>query len=76
MNTETAVVVSLVLAVLVVVTLYSTGSSLVDMGEGTLMDHEDNISNPEDDEKYWLEDDEEETSLNPEFKNNNEAVKV
>lgn len=56
MNTETALVVALVLAVLVVTILYGAGSELFEMGGENLQENQENISNPDDSEMYWLED--------------------
>lgn len=56
MNTETSLVVALVLAVLVVSILYGAGSEMFEMGGDNLDETQDNISNPDESEKYWLED--------------------
>ena len=57
MNTETAVVVALVLAMIVVALRYGSGVELMGMGEESLFEFEDNVSEADDDHWFYGEED-------------------
>ena len=63
MNTETAVVVALVLAMTVVALLYGSGVELMSMGEESLFEFEDNVSEADDDHWFYGEEDDDDASF-------------
>lgn len=62
MNSEVAVVIAIVLALIVVSVLFAGGSELINLGESTLFGYEENVSDPDDEDHWWMEEDNEETS--------------